>query len=386
MCDTIGIIKKDRALFGKNSDRSANEPQVIEFIEGHKTNKNKVKLTYIEIDEVEEVYSILISRPTWMWGAEMGVNEFGVCIGNEAIFTKKTNKKNSLIGMDLVRLGLERSKTAIEAVNVITALVSKYGQGGNHGYDHNFFYNNSFLIMDSKELYVVETEMNTYRIIKKDKMAISNCLSIVNADIKIKENKLVTYFSKAKERQGQTYLKIDEMNNVRDVVKTLRTHKILKNNVFCKGTVSSPCMHAGGIIGDHTTSSLVVELVDGNINVWFTGTSSPCISVFKYYKFGEKIDYPISNNKYWNERENIFRDLIGYKILNEYYELRDKIEDEFYNNKETVTLKEMLEKENDLFNKLKIMKIKKQNVSIRYKNYWDNKNKRLKEVEEKNDN
>ena len=174
MCDTIGIIKKDRALFGKNSDRSANEPQVIEFIEGHKTNKNKVKLTYIEIDEVEEVYSILISRPTWMWGAEMGVNEFGVCIGNEAIFTKKTNKKNSLIGMDLVRLGLERSKTAIE--------------------------------------------------------------------------------------------------------------------------------------------------------------------------------------------------------------------DEFYNNKETVTLKEMLEKENDLFNKLKIMKIKKQNVSIRYKNYWDNKNKRLKEVEEKNDN
>ena len=167
MCDTIGIIKKNRALFGKNSDRSPNEPQVIEFIKGHKTNKNKAKLTYIEIDEVEYVYSILISRPTWMWGAEMGVNEFGVCIGNEAIFTKKINKKNSLIGMDFVRLGLERSKTAREAVEVITMLVSKYGQGGNCGYDHNFFYNNSFLIMDSKELYVVETEMNTYRIIKK---------------------------------------------------------------------------------------------------------------------------------------------------------------------------------------------------------------------------
>jgi len=41
-----------------------------------------------------------------MWGAEMGANEHGVCIGNEAIYTKMASdedKEEKLLGMDLVR-------------------------------------------------------------------------------------------------------------------------------------------------------------------------------------------------------------------------------------------------------------------------------------------
>lgn len=72
-----------------------------------------------------------------MWGAEMGSNEHNLVIGNEAIFSKETDRLDSkqmispkLLGMDLVRLGLERSKNAAEAVQVITELLEKYGQGG----------------------------------------------------------------------------------------------------------------------------------------------------------------------------------------------------------------------------------------------------------------
>ena len=42
MCDTLGIIenKGNRALFAKNSDRSPNEPQILEYIPA-KYNNNK---------------------------------------------------------------------------------------------------------------------------------------------------------------------------------------------------------------------------------------------------------------------------------------------------------------------------------------------------------
>jgi secernin len=41
-----------------------------------------------------------------MWGAEMGANEQGVCIGNEAVWTKLNGPedlKKKLLGMDLLR-------------------------------------------------------------------------------------------------------------------------------------------------------------------------------------------------------------------------------------------------------------------------------------------
>lgn len=73
-----------------------------------------------------------------MFGAEMGTNEHGLTIGNEALFTVKPNKKdnNYLLGMDILRLALERSSNIEEAKFVIINLLTKYGQGGNCGCDN----------------------------------------------------------------------------------------------------------------------------------------------------------------------------------------------------------------------------------------------------------
>ena len=62
--------------------------------------------TYIEIEQASHTYAVILSKPAWMWGAEMGANEHGVCIGNEAIYTKMASdedKEEKLLGMDLVR-------------------------------------------------------------------------------------------------------------------------------------------------------------------------------------------------------------------------------------------------------------------------------------------
>ena len=82
MCDTMGKLFGNKAIFAKNSDRSPNEPQVVEFFPAAVHEETMVKTTYIEVEQVKETYAFVLSRPTWLWGGEMGVNEHGVCIGN----------------------------------------------------------------------------------------------------------------------------------------------------------------------------------------------------------------------------------------------------------------------------------------------------------------
>ncbi len=44
--------------------------------------------TYLDVPQVTHTHAVLLAKPFWIWGAEMGTNDQGVTIGNEAVFTK----------------------------------------------------------------------------------------------------------------------------------------------------------------------------------------------------------------------------------------------------------------------------------------------------------
>ncbi|XP_028846756.1 secernin-3 isoform X3 [Denticeps clupeoides] len=163
-CDTFVALppstEGQRIVFGKNSDRPCDEVQEVVYFPARDCGAGqKVECTYIAIEQVPHTFAVVLSKPAWLWGAEMGANEHQVCIGNEAVWGKESaDGEEALLGMDLVRLGLERADAAVKAVEIITELLEKYGQGGNCLEDQcGFCYHNSFLIADRTEAWVLET-------------------------------------------------------------------------------------------------------------------------------------------------------------------------------------------------------------------------------------
>ncbi len=168
MCDTFIALppatKDGSVIFAKNSDRPAGEGQGLRVYPGAGHGPGDVlQCTYIEIPEAERTHGVLLSRIDWMWGAEMGANECGVVIGNEAVWTKFPPGPPALLGMDLVRLGLERGATARGALDVMVSLLEEFGQGGPCAEnDPGFAYDNSFLIADQNEAWVLETAQHLW--------------------------------------------------------------------------------------------------------------------------------------------------------------------------------------------------------------------------------
>ncbi len=315
MCDTIVATKeatKDSSIiFGKNSDREPNEAASVEYFprQKHKVG-SKVKCTYLSIPQVEETNEIVIVRPFWMWGAEMGANEYGVTIGNEAVWTKEPTRDKGLLGMDLLRLALERTQTAKDAMQLIIDLIQEYGQGGPCGYtDKKLNYHNSYIIADTNEAWVLETA-DKFWIAEKVKgfRSISNTLSIgseydlIHPDLlthakskgyikseeefnfaeSFKPSFHITHWgAKGKIRQQcTTGLLLQNKGKITPemAMSFLRNHNIQPSQEDDwsphKSSMKSVCLHATSFITPSQSVSSHVAHIKDNIQVhWMTGSS-----------------------------------------------------------------------------------------------------------------
>ncbi len=197
-CDTWVAMRDQttcgRTILGKNSDRPQFDCQPLVFHPRQRWPEGvKIDLARVSIPQTRESYATLGSSPYWSWGYEEGINEHGVAIGNEAIGTKvlveelashESGKGPKLgpTGMDLVRLGLERGKTARESFRAIAAVVEEHGQFGSASPTRGVSgaYHNSFIIADQKEAYVLETAGTHWvaKRIEKGATSISNGVSL----------------------------------------------------------------------------------------------------------------------------------------------------------------------------------------------------------------
>ena len=317
MCDTLvslpSAAERGGLLFAKNSDRERNEAQAPEVAPARRNAAGApLRLTYLTIEDVPATFTCLLSRPFWMWGAEIGANEKGVVIGNEALHaTIPAQRKRALTGMDLVRLGLERADTAARAVEVIVELLERHGQGGDCGHLGRFYYNNGFIIADPREAYILETAGRWWAVQRvASHRALSNAYSIgddfdaVSPDLArhareqgwsdaqgrfdvaahlIDEDHDAISHGRGRCARGQALLDRSAPRLTPSAMMAiLRDHGDSADWSPANTRGRTICMHAAaGPRRSQSVASMVSELRQGRFVHWVTGTSAPCTSLFK---------------------------------------------------------------------------------------------------------
>ncbi|MBW2175804.1 MAG: C69 family dipeptidase [Deltaproteobacteria bacterium] len=321
MCDTFIVMPASTGdgsvLFGKNSDREPNEAQALEYHPAAAySGGDAVGCTYIRVPQVRETFATLISRPFWMWGAEMGANEKGVVIGNEAVFTKMPrDSEGGLTGMDLLRLALERSDTADRALEVMVQLLKDHGQGGGCGYkNRDLVYHNSYIIADPGRAWVLETAGPLWAAARvHERYSISNGLTIGESFdeshpdlIAVARRKgwlkkgvtfhfarcysdwFYTTFSASRKRRSRS---VNLLTRSADTSGPGLAMRILRDHgpdpEYRPGAhflLDRLCAHAANALtrdAAQTTGSLIAHLKPDQQTFWAIGTSAPCTGIFK---------------------------------------------------------------------------------------------------------
>ena len=305
--------------FAKNSNREPNECQLVVSLSAVKNDPiTLVKCSRVTIPQVPHRFGILLSKPWWAWGGEMGVNDQGVVIGSEAIFTRDHETEPGLIGMDLVRLGLERGHSAEEAIDVIIAMLQRHGQGGacrrqntSGGYD------NGFIVTDATGAWILESAGRHWAAKRITNKAVLSPALTLATDFDRHSYALPQYarrkgwlgeheqlnfrktfgrrfrpFSSWFYQSGAELLEgltqLDRKHVLFDLLQLLRRRERTRPQAWSRRDVA---FQAGGLFRRvQTTGSMVVRITSKRLDAFFTATSAPEFSIFKPVHFGQPLE------------------------------------------------------------------------------------------------
>jgi secernin len=149
--------------FGANSHRPAREAQVLKRVTGRQYSLGEVIDTgLLKLPQCRQTYTVLGSGPPGTWGFCHGVNEHHVAAGCATWKSRLRGDEPGLLGTDLVRLTLERSRTARQGLDVLADLIGRHGQGHFPGCSGEDAVDNAFLVADGSEAFVIEAASNCW--------------------------------------------------------------------------------------------------------------------------------------------------------------------------------------------------------------------------------
>lgn len=336
MCDTFCVRRGDRMLFAKNSDRPPNEAQVVESRPRRPAGTNPLQMQYVCLPDPGAA-AVVVSRPTWLRGAEHGLNEHRVAIGNEKIWTvdDPRGRPPALLGMDLVALVLERARDADEGLRVLTTLLAEHGQGGSGEATRDAPYYSSFLIADPRRAWIVETSGRRFAARPaaagdaiSNRVSLGTTWTVASSDVAAgtdidtwRNPRIPTGI--ADHRLTATRACVASATTPRELVATLRHHGGAPWGApgDDRSDVAPPppavgddysgitvCMHTRG--ADTTTAAMVCDLPsdpDDIVRAWFA-LGSPCAGVF-VPAFPPYVAPELSRSDEW-ERFALLRDRV----------------------------------------------------------------------------
>jgi secernin len=379
MCDTFvalpGTTQHHTMLFAKSADCEVNEANAVVRIPARKHVKGEVvRITHLVIPQAEQTYEVLLTKAFWTYGCEIGVNEFGLSMGEEAVFTTEMEKemRDGIIGPDLMRIGLERARNCREAIEVMTRLLEQYGQGGSAELKGNSHFDSSFIMSDPEEAYILETAGRQWAVKKVESVAsISNMLGIGSdytacSPAVAGQDWAAAYALPevpptlgSPERQTVTFTSLQQSLGE---ITPKKMFLIMRHHGPGYHPASAEahrniCVHAGPQDNRwwQADGVMVTDVDAHGVMAWLTATSGNCVSIFKPVFMG--IDLPdigpqpaeiFDPRSLWWQHELLHRRIMADfdNLVPEIRQDFDRLEDEFLAQASSVTHGTPAEKRN----------------------------------------
>lgn len=370
MCDTFFASGKatvnGSVLLAKNADTEINEAQhLVRFPARDYPKGAAVRVSHIVIPQARHTHEIIMDKSFWTFGGEIGVNEHGLAIGNEAVFSNQTSEKDGVILIDILRLILERAANCDEAVGTVADILDRFGQGGNCELRGNSHFDGSFLVSDRIGAVIIETAGKNWACRPAGETdAISNIHCIASdwedssltatgagSDFKaLFSDEATAHNVGANERRQMSFDYLADRRgeiSVRTMADLLRYTGEGDYHPMQGERPVRICMHAAPYENRlwQATGALISDVRDGVSMAWVTATSGTDVSIFKPVFCG--VDFPdlgpmpresLTEGAYWWHHEFLHRRVMA-DYSNIAPEIRadfESLEDRFFSDADSV--------------------------------------------------